>query len=203
MSPSDLRPFRAHRRAGFADGMRLLLIESTPGNATEIGAHLAADGHEVVTCTDDHGGPCRGATHHVACPMEQHIDLTIVAREAGSVRTLAEMGSVCATRHRVPLMEVDPLQDGLPSVAVAQAVAGRAVAAGYATAVRHELGHIPALVDVQRSADHIQVTVQVPERHNTPQALSAVADRARKAVREYDPYVKGIDISVVCYPDPA
>ena len=139
--------------------MRLLLIESTPGNATEIGAHLAADGHEVVTCTDDHGGPCRGATHHVACPMEQHIDLTIVAREAGSVRTLAEMGSVCATRHRVPLMEVDPGQEGLPSVAVAQAVAGRAVAAGYATAIRHELAHLPALVDVHRSPDQIQVTV--------------------------------------------
>ena len=183
--------------------MRLLLIESTPGNATEIGAHLTAEGHEVVTCADEHGGPCRGATHHVACPMEQHIDLTIVTREPGAVRTLAEMGSVCATRHRVPLMEVDPSQEGLPSVAVAQAVAGRAVTAGYATAIRHELAHLPALVDVHRSPDHIQVTVQVPEAHNTPQALSAVADRARKAVREYDPYVKGIDVSVVCYPDPA
>ncbi|MDO8392739.1 MAG: hypothetical protein Q7V57_19865 [Actinomycetota bacterium] len=183
--------------------MRLLLIESTPGNATGIGAHLTAEGHEVVTCGDDHGGPCRGATHHVACPMEQHIDLTIVAREASSTRTLAEMGSVCATRHRVPLMEVDPLQDGLPSVAVAQAVAGRAVAAGYANAIRNELAHLPALVEVHRTPAHIRVTVQVPERHNTPQALSAVADRTRKAVREYDPYVQGIDVAVVCYPDPA
>lgn len=183
--------------------MRLLLIESTPGNAREIGAHLTADGHEVVSCADEHGGPCRGATHHIACPMEQHIDLTIVAREAGSTRTLAEMGSVCATRHRVPLMEVDPLQDGLPSVAVAQAVAGRAVAAGYATAVRHELGHLPALVEVQRTPDRIHVSVQVPASQHTPQALSAVADRARKAVREYDPFVQGIDVSVSCYPDPA
>ena len=26
--------------------------------------------------------------------------------------------------------------------------------------------------------------------------------RARHAVRSHDPYVKGIDVSVVCYPDP-
>ena len=32
--------------------MKLLLIESTPGNANEINASLLADGHEVVTCAD-------------------------------------------------------------------------------------------------------------------------------------------------------
>lgn len=104
--------------------MKLLLIESTPGNANEINASLLADGHEVVTCADEHGGPCRGIDRHVECPMESHIDLTIVAREAGSAHTLAEMGSVCATRHRVPMVEVDPQQvdDELPSVVVANAL---------------------------------------------------------------------------------
>ncbi len=63
--------------------MKLLLIESTPGNAEEIGADLIAEGHEVVTCADEHGGPCRGTGQHVDCPMESHIDLTIVAREQG------------------------------------------------------------------------------------------------------------------------
>ena len=182
--------------------MRLLLIESTPGNAREIGSHLVTDGHEVVHCADEHG-PCRGSTHHMECPAEQHLDLAIVARDPDAVRTLAEMGSVCATRHRVPLMELDPTQEGLPSVAVAQAIALRAVLAGYATAIRHELAHLPALVEVRRTPDLIHATVHVPESLNTPQALSAVADRARKAVREYDPYVKVIDVSVVCYPDPA
>jgi hypothetical protein len=32
--------------------------------------------------------------------------------------------------------------------------------------------------------------------------LSAVADRARHAVREHDPYVRAIDVAVVTYPDP-
>ena len=36
--------------------MKLLLIESTPGNAEEIGADLIAEGHEVVTCADEPGG---------------------------------------------------------------------------------------------------------------------------------------------------
>ncbi len=184
--------------------MKLLLIESTPGNATEIGAHLAADGHEVVSCADEHGGPCRGAADHAECPLEGHIDLTIVAREAGAAHTLAEMGSVCATRHRVPSVEIDPNQvaDDLPSVTVARAVATRAVEAGYASAVRNELSHLPALVAVERTPERIHVTVQVPDSQRTAAKLSAVADRARHAVRQHDPYVKGIDVSVVCYPDP-
>ena len=98
--------------------MRLLLIESTPGNATEIGAHLLADGHEVVHCADEHG-PCRGTTHHMDCPVEHHLDLAIVARDPDAPRTLDEMGSVCAARHRVPLMEIDPSEGELPSVTVA------------------------------------------------------------------------------------
>jgi len=184
--------------------MKLLLIESTPGNAAEIGAHLAADGHEIVTCADEHGGPCRGSTHHAECPLEDHVDLTIVAREANTPRTLAEMGSVCATRHRVPMVEVDPRQidDELPSVEVAGAVATRAVEAAYAAAIRQELGHLPALVEVSRTPKRIHVTVQVPESQRSAMKLSAVADRARNAVRMHDPFVNGIDISVVCYPDP-
>ena len=184
--------------------MKLLIIESIPGNAAEIGAQLVADGHEVVKCADEHGGPCRGISKHAECPMESHIDLTIVTREHGSAHTLGEMGSVCATRHRVPIVEVDPGQadDELPSVTVAGAVAKRVVEAGYATAIHHELVHLPALVDVERTPGRIHVTVQVPTSEGSPQQLSSVADRARHAVRTHDPYVNGIDVAVTCYPDP-
>ena len=184
--------------------MKLLLIESTPGNATEISAHLAAEGHEVVGCADEHGGPCRGTEHQGECPLEGHIDLAIVARDSDAARTLAEMGGVCATRRRVPMVEVDPTQvaDELPSVAVARAVATRSVEAAYAAAVRHQLGHLPAIVEVTRTPGRIHAKVQVPNSENTVQGLSAVADRARQAVRDHDPFVAGIDVSVVCYPDP-
>jgi hypothetical protein len=184
--------------------MKLLLIESTPGNATAIESELVAEGHEVLTCTDEHGGACRGAEHHRDCPMEQHIDMAIVTRTPSAVHTLAEMGSVCATRHRVPIVTVDPseMADDMPSVAVANAVATRRVEAGYATAVRNELGHLAAIVDVRREPNRIHVTVQVPASDGTSAKVSAVADRARHAVREHDPFVGGIDIVVVTYPDP-
>lgn len=184
--------------------MRLLLIESTPGLATAIERELVADGHDVVTCNDDHGGPCRGTEHHHDCPMEQHIDMAIVTREPGSVRTLNEMGSVCATLHRVPLVEVDPhdVADDLPSVRVVKAVATCRVEAGYAKAIRHELAHLAAIVDVRRDVDRIHVSIQVPASQASAVKLASVADRARHAVREHDQYVGVIDVAVVTYPDP-
>lgn len=183
--------------------MKLLLIESSPGNADVIERELLANGHEVVACTDAHGGPCRGAAHHEDCPLEQHVDLAIVAREPGSAHTLAEMGGVCASKHRVPLVEVDPANpaDDLPDLTVANALATRKVEAAYAAAIRAELDQVPALVDVRREPKRIVATVQVPASNNTPAKLSAVADRARKAVRAHDPYVGNIDVNVVCYPD--
>ena len=184
--------------------MKLLLIESTPGNATAIQSDLMAEGHEIVSCQDEHGGPCKGVGDHHACPMEQHIDMAIVTRDPGAPHTLAEMGSVCATLHRVPIVEVDPsdVADDLPSVAVANAVATRRVEAGFASAIRQELAHLPVIVDVRREPNRIHATIQVPAGQSSAAKLSAVADRARHAVREHDPYVSGIDVVVVTYPDP-
>lgn len=185
--------------------MKLLLIESTPGNATAIQADLVDEGHDIVSCNDTHGGPCRGIAHHRECPMEQHIDLAIVTRDPRAAHSLHEMGSVCAQQHRVPLVEVDPsdVADDFPSAAVAAALATRRVEAAYATAVRHELSGVPAIVDVRRDRNRVHVNVQVPASMGDRAVLSHVADRARHATREHDPFVSGIDVSVVTYPDPA
>ncbi len=184
--------------------MKLLLIESTVGDGTAIGAHLAAAGHDVLSCTDEHGGPCRGIDRHADCPLEQHIDLAIVARDPAAAHTLAEMGSVCATRHRVPMLELDAHQvgDELPNVSAASALAKRTTELGYIAAVRDELSHLAAIVEVERTPQRIHVSVQVPARYDSPQKISAIADRARHAVRQHDPYVSSIDVSVGCYPDP-
>lgn len=185
--------------------MKLLLIESVPGQAHEIRDDLVAEGHDVVTCHDDQGGPCRGTDHHDSCPLEEHVDLAIITRAEGSPHTLHEMGGVCAHRHRVPSIEVDPahVADDLPSVGVASALATRRVDAGYAMAVRHELGDMPALVHVDRHTDRIHVLVQIPASLATPAKVSHAADRARAAVRRHDPYSSVVDISVTTYPDPA
>ena len=199
----DLRPWLLRRYRGVIAPMRLLLIESTPGNASELSEQLLAEGHDIVQCTDDEGGPCRGAEHHAQCPLEQHVDLAILARHPESAHTLAEMGSVCANRHRVPLVVIDPTQteDELPSVTVAGAIANRVVESAYAAAVRRELSNLPTIVEVRRLEDTVRVNVQLPASQNSPAALSAAADRARFAVRTHDPFVAHIDVSVVCYPD--
>jgi hypothetical protein len=184
--------------------MRLLLLESVPGNAAAIESELLAGGHEVVTCHDGHGGPCRGAEHHHDCPLEQHVDLAIVTRERNAEHLLSEMGSVCAGRHRVPVVEVDPSNtaDDLPDLAVATALGARRVEAGYAQAVRQQFPDMPALVDVRREATRVVVTVQIPADVATVAVVSRVADRARQAVRVHDTFVAGIDINVVPYPVP-
>ena len=43
--------------------MKLLLIESTPGNANEINASLLADGHEVVCADNLFTGAKRNIAH--------------------------------------------------------------------------------------------------------------------------------------------
>jgi len=185
--------------------MRLLLIESAPGNAHQIRADLLHEGHDVLSCDDGHGGPCRGVDHHEDCPLERHVDMAIVARTQSDAHTLAEMGSVCAQRHRVPLVEVDPFDvaDDMPSVAVANALATRRVEATYAAAVRAELRHLAAIVDVRRAPNRIHATVQVPASQGaTGQQVAAIADRARHALREHDQFVGQIDVAVCTYPDP-
>ena len=176
----------------------MLLIESSPSQASGLREQLAAEGHEVVHCSDDRGGPCRGAEHHADCPLEQSVDLAILTREPEAPQTLAEMGSICASRHRVPLVVVDPtqLRDELPNVTVAAANARRAVDSAYAAAVRRELSHLSTVVEARRTADKVQVHVQLPASQHSPAARSAVADRARFAVRTHDPFVKQIDVSV-------
>jgi len=183
--------------------MKVLLIESSTNQASDLSKQLAAEGHEVVRCADEHGGACRGVEHHAECPLEQSVDLAILTREPNSPHTLAEMGSVCASRHRVPLVVVDPqqLDDELPNATVAAAVANRSVEAGYAAAVRKELSHLPTVVDVRRLHDNVRVHVQIPASQDTPAARSAAADRARFAVRTHDPFVRSIDVSVACFPD--
>jgi hypothetical protein len=107
----------------------------------------------------------------------------------------------------VPVVEVDPASPAddlpdLPDLTVTNALAKRRVESAYAGAVRRELGDLPVIVDVHREPTRIHASIQVPAAHDTPQRISAVADRARKALREHDPYVGTIDVSVSCYPDP-
>lgn len=178
--------------------MDVLLIESTPGIATSLQQRLARDGHDVISCNDSHGGPCRGVESNEACPMTGNIDVAILARERDSAPTLNEMGSVCALQHRVPLVTLYPGDEFGPgaSTEIAAAVARREVEAGYVAAVRRELGHSVHDIVVMREHQRVHVTISVPTSLDA-QTISRLADRARHAVRQHDTHTLVVDISVV------
>ncbi len=180
------------------DSMDVLLIESSPGIATSLQQRLARDGHEVISCNDSHGGPCRGVESNQACPMTGNIDVAILARERDSAPSLNEMGSVCALQHRVPLVTLYPGDEFGPgaSTEIAAAVARREVEAGYVAAVRRELGHSVKDIVVMREHQRVHATISVPTSSDA-QTISRLADRARHAVREHDSHTLVVDISVV------
>jgi hypothetical protein len=178
--------------------MDVLVIESSPGIATTLQHRLVRDGHEVISCNDSHGGPCRGVESNEACPMTSHIDLAILARERGAAPSLNEMGSVCALRHRVPMVTLYPGDEFGPgaSTEIAAAVARREVEAGYAAAVRRQLRHGVQDVSVSREHQRVHVTLTIAESMSAL-TISRLSNRARQAVREHDRNARVIDVSVV------
>ena len=178
--------------------MEVLLIESSPGVASTLQQRLLRDGHDVVSCNDSHGGPCRGVDSHDSCPMERHIDVAILARERGAAPSLNEMGSVCALTHRVPLVTLYPGDEFGPGVSaeITAAVAKREVEATYVGVIRRELGHDVDDIHVTREHQRIHVELTIAESLDA-RAVSRLADRARHAVRAYDRTTPVVDISVL------
>lgn len=178
--------------------MRLLLVESQPGIARSINEQLQRAGHDVVTCSDEHGDePCRSVAEGSACPLHAHVDLTVVAKAADSVDTLLEMGAVCAERYRIPVVRLDPATcvDPVEFVQRSAAVGKARTEAEYAAAVRDALVDLDASVEATRDPDRVSVVVGLHDPSDATER-SRAADRARAAVREFDPFVRSIDVSV-------
>jgi hypothetical protein len=178
--------------------MDVLVIESAPGIAATLEHRLVRDGHQVLSCNDSHGGPCAGVESNAECPLTNHVDVAVLARQRGAPRTLNEMGSVCAMRHRVPLVTLHPGDEfgPGPSTEIAAAVARRAVEASYEAVVRRQVGHGVDDITVQREYQRIHVTITV-NKSMSALAIHRLVDRVRQAVRAFDPHTPTVDISVV------
>jgi hypothetical protein len=178
--------------------MEVLMIESSPGIADTLQHRLVRDGHAVTTCNDARGGPCKGVESHESCPLTSHVDLAVLARRRGAERSLNEMGAVCASRHRVPIVTLYPGDEFGPgaSTEVAAAVARRVVESEYAAVVRRQLRHDVDGIKVEREYQRIHVTIGVTGSMSA-QTIHRLTDRARQAVRDHDPHTPVIDISVV------
>lgn len=178
--------------------MEVLVIESSPGIADTLQHRLVRDGHTPVTCNDKHGGPCKGVGSHAQCPLMNHIDLAVLARQRGAERSLNEMGAICASRHRVPMVTLYPGDEFGPGVSteIAAAVARRAVEAEYVAVVRRQLRHDVDDITVERDYQRVHVTISVAGSLSAL-AIHRLSDRVRQAVRDHDFHTLAIDISVV------
>jgi CheY-like chemotaxis protein len=180
--------------------MKVLLVESQPGNARTMKEQLRTAGHEVVMCSDDAwDGPCRSVADASACPLHEHVDLAVVAKPEEGPDTLLEMGAVCAERRRIPVVRLDPQTCADPVQFLTRAAAGGKdrMEAAYAAVVRADLGdlHLHATVEATREPDRVQIVVGFAEAADAA-TRSRAADRARAAVRTFDPFVRSIDVSV-------
>ena len=193
----DLRPYLCAVVWGAMDLMKLLVLESEQDLARDVTIALARAGHQIATCTDrDSDSPCRSIDEPFACPLDHPTDLAIVVRPAGSGDSLREMGAVCAERHRVPVVHVEPASGDLERTIRAAAAAGKdRNEAACAAAVRNALADERPRVEVGREHDRTWVNIALPADH-ADAVVWAITGRAREAVRRYDPFVKAIDISV-------
>jgi hypothetical protein len=182
--------------------MKLLLIETSPGLALELEDRLTGAGHEVLTCYDEYGGPCNGITDVHGCPLDAVPDAVILVRPRCADPTLNEAGIVCAQRHHLPVVRVDSPEAeaelGRPGEIESAAVrANRQVEQAYGRIVEAAVSDVDGVVRVERGPRRVAVTVCVQAGPADPVDRHGIADRARAAVRSYDPYVPVIDVAVV------
>ncbi len=178
--------------------MRILFVESRPSLGIEIADSLRAAGHDLVGCHDADGlGPCKAAVSGGDCPLDSHVDIAVVARLAQQEPTLDEMGGVCAERHRVPVVRIDPRHIGnaVAAIEASAVVAHTYTASMCGAAVRAALAEVDVEVRATHGVDCWSVVLR-PNRDLEDGERWAIADRARAAVRAFDPFAKVIDVAV-------
>lgn len=168
---------------------------------------VADAGHAVHPCHDRNWG-CIGMEGE--CPLDADaVDVAVAVAEPGG--RFDPQGVACAHRARIPIVAVgatpaDPVLNyvhanvphGDESVVVAIEAAAKD-ATGHRAAIKtaliaHRRPDECLHVSVERNARAIDVLV-IARADDTRAA--ALADVARAAVREYDPHVNVIDVSVV------
>ena len=197
--------------------MRVLMLESHAGLGSAVVEQLTAAGHSIVRCdSPDRSLPCRGIAPDQGCPLDEPIDVAVLAQEPGLPDV--EHGALCAARQRIPIVEIaaihtvaaSPLatvttSDGDDVVLLCERAAsdGRAHAGAVIRRLLH-LGVVTAEeldpdrgtvgVDVVRSGNRLRLTV-VLDRSATERETEIVR-AAGQALREYDRQAPVIDVTV-------
>jgi hypothetical protein len=197
--------------------VKVLLLESHPGVANGTVTELMAAGHTIVRCdTPDRRYPCRGFASTGDCPLDEHVDVAVMVQEPGCNQV--EHGAVCAIRSRVPVVEIDAVDDthevptmlwtSVPSPRVleeceraagdgqwhAQAVCDRLVALGVVTPAELAGPSRVVTISVERDGDRLLMRVVLAESARDREA--EILRAATHALREFDRRVGVIDVVV-------
>ena len=197
------------------------MMESHPGVGAVAGARLEQAGHRIVRCNaPDHARPCRGLTGDDACPLDEPVDVAVLVREPGSFGV--EHGVVCASRERVPLVELAGAHDPLAAAATATGLAsvlvtdGDDVVAACERAAVDGRGHVRAVerrllqlgvltpaevlhqedvrLRIDRSARRLRLVVELSDGARSREA--EIVRAAAQALRDHDRAVAVIDVVV-------
>lgn len=101
----------------------VLIIESHPHTAAEAESVLRHAGHRTHRCydPDSRGFPCKGLLNPDGCPIDQGVDVAVLARRRIQPSpTSLENGAICAIRAGIPVTEqgsatLDPFEPWVTS----------------------------------------------------------------------------------------
>ena len=196
--------------------MDIFMASTSSGEAGAVAQRLQAQGHVVHTCGtghEPHDFPC-AALRGTACPLDaQAVDVAVGVGPEASVDRLGD-GEVCAIRRRIPLILLDRPDDPLGRWAAAVAPARQAleVISQVNAAIlpehtdearrtvsewlrRHELDETAVAVEVRRRHGALLVELWVDGRI-TERDTEGLGIYLVQCVRRFDPWAKGIDLSV-------
>jgi len=193
------------------------MLESHPGVGCAAVAELTRGGHTVERCaTADRRYPCRGLAGADRCPLDEYVDVAVLAQEPGVDHV--EHGAICAARARVPVVEINPAHANVRRPAtVWQSAAGSELLGACEMAARDGEAHVRAVSDrlvalgvvrrVELEGTQRTVAVAVQRGTNslsmTIELANSIADRrgeivraATEVLRDFDRGVAVIDIAV-------
>jgi hypothetical protein len=193
------------------------MLESHVGLGSDAVERLMAAGHSIVRCeSPDRTLPCRGIAPDQGCPLDEPIDVAVLAQEPGV--QYVEHGALCAARQRIPIVEVAPTRfvptsplasvttlDGEDVVAVCEQAAsdGRAHAGavirrllqlGVVTSDELDPDRGTVGVDVVRSGIRLRLIVVIDS--SAASRETEIVRAAQQALREYDRQTRVIDVTV-------
>jgi hypothetical protein len=134
--------------------MRMLVLESHPGESADFIAAAENADHQVLRCqpVDGEVVPCLGIVGDAGCPFDGRVDVAVDIHPSGASITPRELGLLCAEASEVPIVVAGTSPIGQAATEVA---ADDALAIVERT-VRDNDARVPAYAVARRVANELR-----------------------------------------------